>query len=201
MSDARDAILQAINTADTRDVPRRRAFRPDAPMGDLAAAFAAQAQASGAHVHSPASYEDVPATIAAILSAAGDTRLHLPGGSPLRALAWDRATTIILDGALPAAEDNALSAADYAIAETGTLVFVAGPQPSSWHFLPGRELVLVRHCCILPCLEDVLTLIATERSMPSTLNLVTGPSRTADIEQTIERGAHGPRELHILLVA
>ena len=201
MSDARDDILRAINMAGTRDVPRRRAFCPDVPKGDLAAAFATQAQASGAYVHAPDCYEDVPAIVAAIVSAAGDTRLHLPEGSPLRSLAWDRAPAIILDGAPPAAEDNALSAADYAIAETGTLAFVAGPQPSSWHFLPGRELVLVRHSCILPCLEDMFNLISTERSMPSTLNLVTGPSRTADIEQTIERGAHGPRELHIFLVA
>jgi L-lactate utilization protein LutC len=51
---------------------------------------------------------------------------------------------------------------------------------------------------ILPTLEDVFAQMA-DATMPATLNLVTGPSRTADIEQTIERGAHGPRALHIFL--
>jgi len=38
-------------------------------------------------------------------------------------------------------------------------------------------------------------------SVPRALNLITGPSRTADIEQTIELGAHGPKRMHVLLVA
>jgi len=49
----------------------------------------------------------------------------------------------------------------------------------------------------VPRLEEVISRLG---AIPATVNLVTGPSRTADIEQTIERGAHGPRELHILLI-
>jgi L-lactate dehydrogenase complex protein LldG len=52
---------------------------------------------------------------------------------------------------------------------------------------------------ILPRFEDVIAVLRSQPRMPSTLNLVTGPSRTADIEQTIELGAPGPRDMHILL--
>jgi L-lactate utilization protein LutC len=78
-------------------------------------------------------------------------------------------------------------------------VFFSGERSaSSWHFLPGREIVLVRRNTIVPRLENVIESLSN-RHMPATVNLVTGPSRTADIEQTIERGAHGPRELCIII--
>ena len=59
--------------------------------------------------------------------------------------------------------------------------------------------MLVMRDSILPRFEDIVAVLAAEPRMPATLNLVTGPSRTADIEQTIELGAHGPREVHILI--
>jgi L-lactate utilization protein LutC len=117
----------------------------------------------------------------------------------LRDLAWQEAARLVLDDGRPSAGSVALSSADFAIAETGTLAFLSGPaRPSAWHFLPGIEFVLVERENIVPTLE-VLFARLTKDEWPATLNLVTGPSRTADIEQTIERGAHGPRELHILL--
>jgi L-lactate dehydrogenase complex protein LldG len=101
----------------------------------------------------------------------------------------------------PNGDECAAAAADYAIAETGTLVFLSGPRsPSSWHFRPGCEFALVMRNAIVPRFEDIITALATEPRIPATLNLVTGPSRTADIEQTIELGAHGPRDVHILIV-
>jgi len=60
--------------------------------------------------------------------------------------------------------------------------------------------VLLPKVCILPRFEDIIARLAPQGRMPATLNLITGPSRTADIEQTIELGAHGPRALHILIV-
>ena len=135
----------------------------------------------------------------ALKGANAASRLHLPAQSPLRALPWDRAPNLAVSDEAPGPDDAAFAAADYAIAETGTLVFfAAGERPASWHFLPGREFVLLSRVQILPTFEDILAL-AFAQGMPSTLNLVTGPSRTGDIEQTMEMGAHGPRHLHILL--
>ncbi len=202
MTAARDAILQSIAKAS--------AAAPAKPVPDYAlpswtadttAHFAAKAKASVAEVHEIAAPEDAPERITSILAAAGlPLRLHLYADSPLRALPWQRAPALVLSAEPPSGDDSAFSAADYGIAETGTLAFFSGPRsPSSWHFRPGREFVLLPRACILPRMEDVIALLTVERLRPATLNFVTGPSRTADIEQTIELGAHGPRAVHILI--
>lgn len=200
MNPARDIILQAIG--------KRRSATPPMPdyalpawTAEIVSHFIVKAKASVALVHEIAALEDAPATISSIMTAAElAPRLHVPANSPLHALPWHRAPGLTLSPAPPTGDDSAFAAADYGIAETGTLVFFSGPRsPSSWHFRPGREFVLVPRASILPRFEDVIGLLAAERKMPATLNLITGPSRTADIEQTIELGAHGPREVHILI--
>ena len=201
MSAAREAILQSIarGRPATRTVPD---YRLPSWTADPASHFIVKAKASVARVHEIKSVDEVPASIWAIMAEARlPPRLHVPENSPLNALAWERAPGLILSAARPNGDDCAAAAADFGIAETGTLVFLSGPRsPSSWHFRPGCEFVLVMRGCILPRLEDVVAVLAAEPRMPATLNLVTGPSRTADIEQTIELGAHGPREVHILLL-
>lgn len=200
MSAARESILQSIGKG--RGVP---IAVPDYDLpawtGDTGAHFIAKAQACMASVQQIAAPEDAPEAIFAVLAAANVARrVHVPRQSALNALPWHRAPGLIVSSDAPGGDDSALSAADHGIAETGTLVFYSGRQSaSSWHFRPGREFVLVRRGSILPRLEDIIALLSAAGRMPATLNLVTGPSRTADIEQTIELGAHGPRALHILM--
>jgi len=201
VSEARKAILEKL--ARTRSAPSPIPAYELAPWnGDPGAHFIAKAKTTVARLSEIASPLDAPAAIAAIMETAGlEPRLHIPGNSPLNNLPWQRVPGLTLSAAPPSGEDCTLSAADFAIAETGTLVFLSGAQsPSSWHFRPGQEFVLLTRGLILPRLEDVIAALAAQ-GMPATLNLVTGPSRTADIEQTIELGAHGPREVHILLSA
>jgi L-lactate dehydrogenase complex protein LldG len=196
-SDSRDAILQTLRrgAGAAQSAP---SYALPAWTGDAAGSFMAKARATVAQIHEIASPLDAPEAILALLAAAGaKPRLHLPAQSPLNNLPWQRAPGLTRSGEPPSGEDAAFSSADWGIAETGTLAFFSGPRtPSSWHFRPGREIVLLDRAAILPRLEDVL---ARLQAMPATLNLVTGPSRTADIEQTIELGAHGPRHLHILV--
>ena len=89
-----------------------------------------------------------------------------------------------------------------AIAQTGTLVFVTGADsPSATFLLPETHVAIVRVDQIVPGMEDAFARIrAAARAWPRAINLVSGPSRTGDIEQTIVLGAHGPRRLHIVLV-
>jgi L-lactate utilization protein LutC len=89
------------------------------------------------------------------------------------------------------------------VAETGSLVLLSSPQtPTRLNFLPDHFLCVLQAERVVPYLEDAWQLIRTEHgTMPRTVNLVTGPSRTADIEQTLQLGAHGPRRLHVLLWA
>ena len=88
------------------------------------------------------------------------------------------------------------------IAETGTLVFLQSPQaPTSHLFLAEDHLVVLDTTKIVKYQEEVWRRLRSEVSkFPRTVNFITGPSKTGDVEQTIEYGAHGPRRLHLLLV-
>ena len=95
-----------------------------------------------------------------------------------------------------------------AIAETGTLMFPSAPgRPTTLNILAETEIVLLRASRIVGAYEEAWDLLRAENQdgrtggfMPRNVMLVTGPSRSADIEQTLELGAHGPRRLHVLLV-
>jgi L-lactate dehydrogenase complex protein LldG len=90
-----------------------------------------------------------------------------------------------------------------AVAESGGIVTLSGPDtPSTLNFVPDNHIVIVHAAQVVRDFEDVWTQWrASGRPMPRTVNIISGPSRTADIEMTIQLGAHGPRRLHILLVA
>jgi hypothetical protein len=88
------------------------------------------------------------------------------------------------------------------IAESGSLVLLSGPDsPTTLNFLPDDFLCLLPAGRIVPRMEDAWDLLRGERGeLPRAINIVSGPSRTADVEQTIQFGAHGPRRLHVLLL-
>ncbi len=89
-----------------------------------------------------------------------------------------------------------------AIAETGTLVFLSGADtPTATMLLPDTHVAVVRADRIVSGMEEAFALIRSElTTMPRAVNMVSGPSRTGDIEQTIVLGAHGPYRVHLLLI-
>ena len=89
-----------------------------------------------------------------------------------------------------------------AIAETGTLVVLSGADtPTATTLLPDTHVAIVSTSRIVDTMEDAFALIRKERgSVPRAINMISGPSRTGDIEQTIVLGAHGPFRVHILVV-
>jgi L-lactate dehydrogenase complex protein LldG len=88
-----------------------------------------------------------------------------------------------------------------AIAETGTLMLVSGAQtPTTLNFLPDTHIVVVRGEQVVATYEDGWDRLRIRGALPRLVNFITGPSRTGDIEQRIELGAHGPRRLHIIMV-
>jgi L-lactate dehydrogenase complex protein LldG len=96
-----------------------------------------------------------------------------------------------------------LSRALVAAAETGTLFSSRRRQPATLAFLPEVHLILIGAGDVVGSYEeafDRLRAIHGEGALPRTVNLISGPSRTADIEQTIVRGAHGPKRLHVLIL-
>ena len=102
-----------------------------------------------------------------------------------------------------------LSRAFGGVAETGTLVFLSGPDnPTTVNFLPQTHIAVVGASDIEGSYEQVWRRIRAQApdvgpgktQLPRNVNWVTGPSRTADIEQTLLLGAHGPQRLHIIVV-
>ena len=84
------------------------------------------------------------------------------------------------------------------IAETGTIAMVSSPaSPVTLNFLPETHIVVLERSRLVSSMEQFWLI---PESRPRAINFITGPSKTADIEQTIVYGAHGPRRFHVLLV-
>jgi L-lactate dehydrogenase complex protein LldG len=122
----------------------------------------------------------------------------------LRAMAWDATSLEVKRGKSDGHDLNGVSHAFGAVAESGTLVLVSGPEnPSTVNFLPDNHIVVLATKDITGDYESVLARVREvygRGAMPRTVNFITGPSRSADIEQTLLLGAHGPRRLHVVLV-
>ena len=97
--------------------------------------------------------------------------------------------------------DTTVCEAFCAIAETGSLVLLSSSaSPTTLNFLPDNFICLLHRQTIVQHIEDVWQRVRTEfGGMPRAINIITGPSRTADVEQTIQLGAHGPRRMHVIL--
>ncbi len=154
------------------------------------------------HVEAP---EAVPAAVAALLR-----RLNLPlairhGDDPLLVgVPWDREGALEVRRGPSAGNDlAAVSHAVAAVAETGTVVMTSGvDNPTTLNFLPDVHIVVVDVDDIVGDFETVMSRLRERFGavLPRTVNLITGQSRSADIEQTLILGAHGPRKLHVILL-
>jgi L-lactate dehydrogenase complex protein LldG len=101
------------------------------------------------------------------------------------------------------AAEVGISGADFLIAESGTVVVQARPEgPRSLSLLPPVHLVLAERARLVPDLFDVFDAQrwGEPPSLPSCLTLITGPSKTGDIELRLVTGVHGPGEVHVILV-
>jgi L-lactate dehydrogenase complex protein LldG len=97
--------------------------------------------------------------------------------------------------------DIGITSADYVLADTGTLVMIASPEEQRLiSLLPPAHLAVVPTGRILTGLDELFTLAPTPAESTSSLVLITGPSRTADIEQILVRGVHGPGQITVVIV-
>jgi L-lactate dehydrogenase complex protein LldG len=107
---------------------------------------------------------------------------------------------VVHRGEAPSIERAGVSRAIYALADTGSVVLSASPEePRAASLLPDVHVTLVSEDVILPGLEELFTAVGDD--LPSSLAIVTGPSRSADIEQKLTVGVHGPGEVHVVLTA
>lgn len=97
--------------------------------------------------------------------------------------------------------DVGITGADYALADTGSLVLLStSAEPRLISLLPPVHLAVVSKDRLLTGLDELVQVLPDPAALTSALVIITGPSRTADIEQILVRGVHGPREVHVLLV-
>jgi L-lactate dehydrogenase complex protein LldG len=220
---ARDTILASIRRSlgvSGREAPRRKAvadrLREHPPgvvpaRGKLAPKaraelFRVMVEAAAGSIEEVPRAADVPAAVAAFLRAHNLPMAVRRGEDPrLKAMPWQRERTLeVGEGASSGGDLTAVSHAFGAVAESGTLMLVSGKDnPTTLNFLPDTHIVVVDANDIAGDYEALWRKLR-ERfgagAMPRTVNWITGPSRSADIEQTLILGAHGPRRLHVMVV-
>jgi len=222
MNSARDAILGRVRAAlgktssDATAIAGARSYigahaqgpRPRM-IADLRARFLRRATDMESTVESIADRHDIPAAVSRYISA-----LNLPPALAMqksqRGVCWPEFADLDWAGvglaieARPTRGDDRLgiTGAFCAIAETGTLVVLSGAKsPTATTLLPDTHIAVVSVDRIVAGMEEAFALIRHERhGVPRAINLISGPSRTGDIEQTIVLGAHGPYRVHILVV-
>jgi len=186
-------------------IPARAAALDERARIDLFVAMAEEVQTTVARV---ASDDKVPAEVARYLAAENlPAELVMAPDPGLDAIPWDTRPLLAVRRGR-AEPDDAVSVTPClaGIAETGTLLLVSGRDtPTTLNFLPDTHIVVLRAGQVVASYEDGWDLVrarasSTPEAWPRTVNLITGPSRTGDIEQRIQLGAHGPRRLHIVLV-
>jgi L-lactate dehydrogenase complex protein LldG len=207
---ARERILRRViatcrGDADAAAIERlieQRSRGPQpVPGADLARQFCERAAQLASDVVRVASLTAVAPAVAQYLDRHGVAR---------RAVCWPEMTSLpwsehkIELEARAARGDDAvgITGAFAAIAETGTLMLLSGSDtPATVSLLPQTHIAVVRADCLVATMEDGFSRLRAERgAIPRAVNFVSGPSRTADVEQTVTLGAHGPRRVLIVLV-
>lgn len=185
-------------------IPARTA-RPPAAVVDLFVQMAEAVSTTVDRVGDPAA---VPGAVAEYLA-----RYNLPGeivmspDTSLDAFPWaDRPLLTIHRGRSQGDDPVSVTPAFAGIAETGTLMLASdASRPTTLNFLPDTHIVVLYADQVVGPYEEAWNRLRAAQAaagggLPRTVNFVTGPSRTGDIEQKIQLGAHGPRRLHIVLV-
>ena len=105
---------------------------------------------------------------------------------------------VVHRGSPPEIPGAGISRASFGVAATGSVVLAASlEEPRSRHLLPDVHVSLLLEDVIVTDLAELFATYAGR--LPSALAIVTGPSRSADIEQRLVVGVHGPREVHVVL--
>jgi L-lactate utilization protein LutC len=224
MTSSRQAFLERVRSAVEAGnrAGHARALEPRGATGyqgagaDLAARFCEQFVLAGGQAHRVSTAAEAVARVLEIVRSKSARRIALGRSSFLDGL--NLSEQLAAAGAEPIpvdklsaensrdplfAADVGISGADFLIAESGTVVLRACPEgPRSLSLLPPVHLVIAERARLVPDLFDVFAaqLWGEPPNLPSCLTLITGPSKTGDIELRLVTGVHGPGEMHLFLV-
>lgn len=195
--------LDKLAEADATIARHAQGPRPAMPV-DLAARFAERAQDMASTLERLAGREAIPAAVRRYVDA-----MHIEGEErdgvcwpELADLDWAGAGLHIQNRPTAGNDRVGITGAYCAIAETGTVVVLSGADtPTATTLLPDTHIAVVSAARMVSGMEEMFALLRAERTHPPrAINMISGPSRTGDIEQTIVLGAHGPFRVHILLL-
>ena len=208
----RDVILHKVRTALGRSAgqeptlpPPARVVIPEAAAEDRVKSFCAALEALAGTALQASSKEQARDYVASLV--AGKTAVA--SNAPFLAECGVTGLAEVRSGIngreelreLCATADFGITSAEYALADTGTLVMLSSPQEARMvSLLPPVHIALLRRERILTGLDELLSLIPLPAERTSSMVLITGPSRTADLEQILIRGVHGPGQIHVILV-
>ncbi len=211
VSAARDRILAKVRDAvggaregewraelDRRMLQPPALIRPKLP-DDLCAHFREKLVQSSGSFEQLGSRDEVAAAVFDYLQANG-LAPKIRVAPALKEMAWGEALEASYGGTR--GEDQvSVTPAFCAVAETGSVVLLSSDKsPTTLNFLPDVHIVIVDQDQLVSRIEDVWVKLRAIGEMPRAVNFITGPSKTADVEQTLQIGAHGPRDLHIVWI-
>ena len=168
--------------------------------------FTEMMQAVGGSVEILEDVNDVPHAVADYLRNSNLPAHVRRGADPLLArLPWHRGGALeVAEGRAEGTDRASVTRAFAGIAESGTIIQVSGQDnPTTLNFLPEVHIVVLEASAIFASYEEAWTKLRAafgDGVMPRTVNMISGPSRTGDIEQTIVRPAHGPKNMHVIIV-
>lgn len=202
-SDAQDTLRDRLARHPRRLIPARTAVsRPD-----QIALFQGFVEREFGTVDRVPDTDGVPQVVVTYLAGHNLPSMAVMAPHPdLRAIPWSARPLLLLhEGRAEATDMVSIQHGWAAVAETGTLMLPSAPErPTTLNLLADTAIVVLRTSRVVGAYEDAWDLLRAESGpgpfMPRNVMLVTGPSRSADIEQTLELGAHGPRRLHIVLI-
>lgn len=203
LDDAEKNRLKAKIEGHSANIIPKRAQIPLDKQVDL---FQEKMEALAATVVRVGKPEDIPASVQNYLAQHNlPSRIKMSPSKQISGLDWAGIPTLEMISGAGAEEDEVgISPALAGIAETGTLMMASSADtPSTVNFLPENHIAVLNVADMKGSFEeawDALRAVEGEGNMPRTVNLISGPSRTADIEQRLIMGAHGPKRLHVILV-
>lgn len=201
---AREAILGRVRGALGRSAaapieapPPVRLSVPDVPVEQRIEWFATALEKLNGRCHVAASMEDARGFVEALTAG---KRVVTTRSDLLRACGLEQAMPPEQHRDACAGADIGITSAEYALSDTGTLVVFASEEARLASLLPPVHIAVIRRERMLTGLDELLATVPLPAGQSSSMVLITGPSRTADIEQILVRGVHGPGELYVVIV-
>lgn len=224
MNPAREQMLQRIRQAviegnraggSSSTIPDRGAVGYQGAGADPVARFGESLTAAGGHLHVVAERASAAQVVLDLVRSRGIRRVHLGRGDVLEALALVEplralGAEVVEVGTATADKREKLfqaelgvSGVDYLLAETGSIVLLSRPeQPRLLSLLPPLHIAVAERRQILSDLFDLFSATgAGVDDLPACVSIITGPSKTGDIELRLVTGVHGPGEVHVVLIS